>query len=283
MRNLIRLLGLLGLAASSALHAAPCAETQSGNVTTLDCESTLLTESMGASGDPQRQVKYLLPDAPENAPPGGWPVVIMYHGTGGLISFKAPSTSTTQLTFGTYYQVQAIRELVNHGYAVIAPPARNIVGAWQSNDGTPTPAEYALTEDFRFLTGLFGWIADKKNALGGKLFAESHMHATGISSGGYNTSRMAVSFPTKFRSLTIASASYATCRGYICSVPALPSDHPPTLFLHGNADLIVPVTSMEKYYNPLAAAKRKVTVPGAGHQWVEFYPAELLSWVMAHP
>ena len=68
----------------------------------------------------------------------------------------------------------------------------------------------------------------------------TRLYAMGISSGGFMTSRMAVSYPGKFRALADHSGSYATCSD-TCTVPTpLPSNHPPTLFLHGDTDAIVP-------------------------------------------
>jgi len=46
----------------------------------------------------------------------------------------------------------------------------------------------------------------------------SRRYEMGFSSGGFMTSRMAVSYPGIFRALAVASASYATC-GASCSVP----------------------------------------------------------------
>src|SRR5947208_14122972 len=85
----------------------------------------------------------------------------------------------------------------------------------------------------------------------------SRRYAMGISSGGCMTSRMAVSYDGAFRAFAIASASYATC-GATCTVPALPPDHPPTLFLHGGMDNIVPVSAMTPYRDELRADGRVV-------------------------
>jgi predicted esterase len=83
----------------------------------------------------------------------------------------------------------------------------------------------------------------------------SKRYAFGISSGGYNSSRMAVTFngSSNFKALGVVSASYATCSGSICSVPTLPSNHPPTKFWHGTADTTVPISTMRTYYNKLVS------------------------------
>ena len=117
-------------------------------------------------------------------------------------------------------------------------------------------------------------------------FADTtRLYATGISSGGYMTSRMAVSYEGMFRALAIQSASYATCAGPLCVGPSLPEDHPPTLFLHGTLDATVPQYTMELYYDDLlelGVPTRKVVDPVAGHEWIDSAPAEVLRWFQDH-
>ena len=63
------------------------------------------------------------------------------------------------------------------------------------------------------------------------------VHAVGFSSGGYMTSRMAYNYEGRFRSLSIASASYYYCGGEYCpasiaaSLKKIYKTHPPTLFM----------------------------------------------------
>lgn len=91
------------------------------------------------------------------------------------------------------------------------------------------------------------------------------------------TSRMAVSYPGRFRALAIAAGSYASCAGPICNIPLpLPSGHPPTLFLHGEKDSIVPIATMTRYRDGLDAidvTTQTVTNPGKGHEWIPEAPA----------
>jgi predicted esterase len=104
------------------------------------------------------------------------------------------------------------------------------------------------------------------------------LYAMGISSGGYMTSRMAVSYPGKFRALADGSGSYATCSS-TCTVPTpLPTDHPPTLFLHGDADNIVPMSTVQSYVDALRAEGHEVKVvtdADAGHEWLVEGPAAI--------
>jgi predicted esterase len=109
-------------------------------------------------------------------------------------------------------------------------------------------------------------------------------YAGGISSGGYMSSRMAVSYPGRFRALIVHSASYATC-GPVCTVPALPPNHPPTLFLHGEQDMLAPPSAMRDYEAALLDAgvpTRAVVDPTRAHEWLPVAPDEVLGWVTMH-
>lgn len=101
------------------------------------------------------------------------------------------------------------------------------------------------------------------------------------------TSRMAVSYASKFKALAIQSASYATCPvGPFCDVPALGTDHPPTLLLAGLLDPLVPVYTVEAYREQMVAAgiKTKMLVdPLASHQWIPAAPNEVVNWFLASP
>jgi dipeptidyl aminopeptidase/acylaminoacyl peptidase len=114
----------------------------------------------------------------------------------------------------------------------------------------------------------------------------TRLYATGISSGGYMTSRMAVSYPGRFRALAIESGSYATCLGPLCTIPSsLPTDHPPTLFLHGDADTIVPIATARAYYDALVSQgieAKFIEDPTAGHQWIPEAPDAVTSWFLDH-
>jgi predicted esterase len=107
-----------------------------------------------------------------------------------------------------------------------------------------------------------------------------------ISSGGYMTSRMAVSYPGKFRALAIESGSYATCSNVLCMVPnPLPADHPPTLFLHGALDVAVPLVTARAYHDQLArqGIETEIIVDDTvGHSWLAVAPEAITCWFKTH-
>jgi dienelactone hydrolase len=215
----------------------------------------------------------------EAAPTTGWPGVILYQGTGigpkETWNVDVPSSAP----YGGYYQLVVIATLLEHGFVVIQPEAQNGL-AWDTNN--PLAPDYDASADAVFIPRLLAAIA--RGAFG--LVDMARLYATGISSGGYMTSRMAVSYPGKFRALAIESGSYATCLGPLCTLPStLPADHPPTLFLHGSMDDIVPIATAQAYEQALMAQGTPtefVEDPDAGHQWIPAAPAQVAKWFEAH-
>jgi dipeptidyl aminopeptidase/acylaminoacyl peptidase len=221
-----------------------------------------------------RDVYWQTPTTPP--PGGGYPVVVLYQG-----SLGGPSLTWGELTpttpFGGFHQGRLQAMLLDSGFTVIAPEAAGGI-AWQTNSGLP----YELSADKAVIDTLLSKIAAGE-------FGPANMarlYATGISSGGYMTSRMAVSHPGKFRALAIQSGSYATCLGWACVVPdPLPANHPPTLFLHGERDTTVPLFTAELYYDALVASgfeTKKIVDPAAGHEWLVVSPEQITEWFSTH-
>lgn len=215
-------------------------------------------------------------EAPTTPPPSsGYPVVVMYQG-----SFGSPSLTWTEVAsttpFGGYQQARLQAKLLERGFVVVAPVALGGV-AWQTNTGVV----WSLTNDSAFVTALLDGFS--RGDFGP--IDTARQYATGISSGGYMTSRMAVSYPGEFRALAIASASYATCAGVACFVPTLPMNHPPTLFLHGALDTTVPEYTARQYFNALntdGVAVDFVSDPLVGHAWLDVAPERVSTWFETH-
>jgi pimeloyl-ACP methyl ester carboxylesterase len=242
------------------------------SATSVYCEHQVT--SFQASATEIRDVYWQTPTTA--APAAGYPVVLVYQG-----SLFAPSLTWAELApsvpFGGFYQGVLQASLLDHGFTVIAPTAAGGL-AWQTNTGAP----YETTTDHVFIGALIEAI--KKGEFGPA--DSTHFYATGISSGGYMTSRMAVSYPGVFRALAIESGSYATCLGPLCNVPAtLPPDHPATLFLHGAADATVPLSTAEPYHDKLVAQgvdTELVVDQTAGHQWLSVAPERVTDWFSTH-
>jgi hypothetical protein len=197
---------------------------------------------------------------PEGTPPtGGWPVVFYYQGTVAVTDpLVNPFVAQTTSNYGMNYLPQIFHELLddpnNTGkkYAVIAPEAPTVYGFefWDTNSVNP----YSSSGDYCFIPDLFSEISGGSYGSASQ-YNMNRRFAFGISSGGYNSSRMAVTFngSSLFKALGVVSASYASCSGSVCSVPTLPSNHPPTKFWHGTADTTVPISTMRLYYNQLVS------------------------------
>lgn len=219
-------------------------------------------------------------EVPLSTPPAaGWPVAIFYQGS--FIAGSQMFAADRGDAFGKYQATLTIKTLLDAGYAVLAPDA--LLGGttfWQTNI-PPWSLLWTTSSDHAFLVAIVQAIR------GGRFGAlnPDRLYALGISSGGFMTSRMAVSYPGMFRALAVHSASYATCSA-VCVVPGLPADHPPTLFLHGLLDPIVPLPTMEAYRNALKRDGHEVETvinKTASHQWLPEGAQAVRDWFDHHP
>ena len=195
---------------------------------------------------------------PEGTPPaGGWDIAFYYNGT--TPNGHNPFSGSTADPYGQYYAPQVFREMLDNQagtgrkYAVFAPEppsSTTIRQFWHTNSVYP----YSASCDNSFFKDFFDEIKGGKYGSASQ-FNLNRRFAFGISSGGYNASRMAVTFndSSVWKALGIVAASYATCSGPLCSIPTLPSNHPPTKFWHGTADGTVPISTMRLYYDKLIA------------------------------
>ncbi len=212
-------------------------------------------------------------------PDGGWPAVLFFQGSlfSSELAFNGPFAGV----YGEADLTATFKALLDTGHMIVAP---EVLGegttAWQTN---VPPAAYFWegTYDDNLMDTLLAALEEGTLAP----VDMTRLYAMGISSGGFMTSRMAVSYPGRFRALAIHSASYATCSS-ICVLPTdLPADHPPTLFLHGQLDAVVPITAMTPYRDALMAdgvEVRTVLDPAAGHQWLPAGPREVPAFFQTH-
>ncbi|MCB9678064.1 MAG: dienelactone hydrolase family protein [Alphaproteobacteria bacterium] len=242
----------------------------------IRCEHEITTIMTGFTGLVPRDVHFQVPLG--SPPPGGWPTVVMFQG-----SFVGPDTFweiRDDAIFGMWNQGLLIKELLDRGFAIVAPEAHlGGTTAWDTNL-PPMAFAWDLSTDHRFMLDLFAALdAGELGPL------DSHaMYATGISSGGYMTSRVGLEYPERFRALAIHSGSWATC-STLCVVPALSPDHLPTLFLQGEDDPLVPLDTVLDYVDALDDASvehRLIVEPGAGHEWIAPAPTEIPDWFEAH-
>lgn len=273
---------IAGLSATGAAQAARCQPDADGRwiCTYQQRDHAFNDNGLFGGCDGARKTRNVRWQVPEGAPPaGGWPVVFFFQGT-------VPATDSTRAfnlkstVFGAQHLQAALHELLDDPrntdkkYAVIAPDAQATFGMrfWNTNQ----LGSYASKDDACFFPDLF------KDVSGGQYgpaeqFNMNKRFAYGISSGGYNTSRMAVSFNQGgvWTALAIVSASYASCAGSLCSMPkTLPANHPPIKFYHGTSDAIVPIGSMRPYFDRLSS--QGVMVERIEHKGGHEFTADVL-------
>ncbi|MDB4959782.1 MAG: uncharacterized protein JWO36_7351 [Myxococcales bacterium] len=267
-----------GGGASSSNDAATADSSSDGTPIASRCTvtPTMATCTNHAIQIAGRTVTYELPLG--TAPAGGWPIVIFYQGSfiAGSRAFAAAAADA----FGQYELTLTVEALLDHGYAVVAPNAQSDGNSYWQTNVPPCSTSWTGCADDMLVTQL---LTATEDGTFGPL-DPARRYAMGLSSGGFMTSRMAVSYATKFRALAIASGSYATC-GTSCTVPTLPADHPPTLFLHGAMDTTVPPSVMTVYRDKLVATGHVVDTilrASAGHEWLPEGKTAIPAWFDAH-
>ena len=244
----------------------------------IECPHSTTSVRTGITGLASREVHYQVPNG---APPAeGWPTVFLFQGS--LFTAELFWVALDTSAFGFWNQGLVTKTLLDSGYAVVTPEAHLQGGTFWDTNIPPWSLAWTSSPDHAFMLDLFELI---DNGDLGDLDGQ-RLYATGISSGGYMTSRMNSAYPDRFRALAVQSASWQSCSGPLCSVPEQTADHLPTLFLHGEDDLIVPVSTMETYHQALSDAgadTRKVVQAGVGHAWIDAAPTEVVAWFNAHP
>ncbi len=211
----------------------------------------------------ERAVHFQWPST--DPPAGGFPTVLLFQGSASPAGLAWVGERGG--AFGAYFQADVIRALLAAGFAVVTPEASfGGAGAWNTNVA-PWNVAWESSPDHAFVLALFDAI--ERGELG-ELDSDT-LYAAGLSSGGYMSSRVAVTYEGRFRRIAIASGSYATCAGSFCTVPTLDATHPPTLFLHGGLDLVVPPSTMRLYADELSrrGVEHEIVVdPAVDHAWI---------------
>lgn len=251
----------------------PAGSRCSTSATVLSCPHR--TTALLAAGE-WREVHHQVPRG--TAPDGGWPVVIMFQGS--VATAKLTWSASPLYPLGGYHQTRTVQHLLDAGFAVLTPETHlGGLTFWDTNN--VLVPNYFDSNDHALMLRIFDAIdAGTFGQLDG-----SRLFATGISSGGYMTSRMALAYPGKFSALAIQSGSYATCAGILCDVGPVPSDHPPTLFLHGALDPVVPIFTMDAYrtkLNQQGTPTRRVVDPLSFHEWIPQAPGAIRAWFLEH-
>lgn len=243
----------------------------------VDCPYATVELDAGLLG--ARKVHFSLPQG--EAPADGWPTAVFFQGS--LFSAELSFHGRQGDPLGQFELAKTVDALLQAGFAVIAPEV--IAGGatfWQTNV-PPSSVVWEGSSDDKLMQSFFDAIDDDDGPFG-PLDSE-RLYATGISSGGFMTSRMAVSYPGRFKALAVHSGGYAWCSA-ICVLPSsMPASHPPTLFAHGLNDLVVTPGIMTMYRNALEADGVDVDAVidnNAAHEWIGLAVEAIPAWFAAH-
>jgi hypothetical protein len=209
-------------------------------------------------------------------PTAGWPAVVLFQPS--LYPPSSTWSGEAGAAFGGFNYMLLEAMLLDNGFAVIEPTADNGGNWWDTNF-----PNYDTSGDATFVPA---FLSALKNGTFGTL-DDTRLYASGMSSGGFMTSRMAVSYAGTFRALAIQSGGYASCAGGAACAPTLPlpANHPPTMFLHGALDVAVPVSDAQTYYSALVALGTEAEIiidPNIFHEVLQVAPDAVTCWFLTH-
>lgn len=228
------------------------------------------------------QTRTYLCEAPAGSqPPGGWPVLFMFHGAmkQGIVWFRLPRFKNFK------------DKALERGFYVIAPDGLyrkegtvdNIFGnlggpRWNTEDiphqPVPPSGSYG-NDDIDFINALMGEVAKQP------YIDQEQMFFTGFSSGAGITMLSAMVFTTRIKAASINSGGYLG--DLFFELPA--NGHPPMMVNHGKLDFVVNYESSVIYYEDLCDAGIEATLNLAilrGHNWLIPFNEDVLDWFDDH-
>lgn len=151
------------------------------------------------------------------------PAILLFHGGGGT------ARSMLNISFGDDFKAISERDNV----ILIAP--EGIEKSW--NDGRQTKANKQGIDDVKFVRQLLHSLEAEYS------IDTTRIYATGISNGGFMTSRLGCEMGDKLAAIAVVAATmgeevpYSSCN---------PDFMLPVMYIHGSADPIIPINGAEK-------------------------------------
>jgi len=229
-----------------------------------------------------RSVYFQVPEGP--APSNGWPFAVFFQG-----SFAGPSLDwslSTRDPFNAILQIDTFWALLSAGIAVLAPAAIDDL-FWETNipPYDVLPNLWYQSDDHAMIVELLS-AADNASLPFNVPLDVDNAFAFGISSGGYQSSRVAVDMPSWFRAVVVANGAYMTCGGPVCSTPRTVSpNHPPTRILYGLIDPVVPAYTSLDYLKTLQRSNvtsDAIECALCVHEWIPDSAVAVVSWFNAY-
>jgi len=218
---------------------------------------------------------------PLGTPPrNGFPLAVFFQG-----SFASPQfgwSVAAIVPLNGIQQADTFRALLDAGFAVLAPTAiRGLF--WQTNlpPYNIFPNQWVNSDDYAMIVELLDAANSPARRFGAPLDV-SNAFAFGVSSGGYQSSRVAVDMSSRFRAVVVSNGAYMTCAGGLCLTPkTVPANHSPTRFLYGGNDTLVPAQTTVDYYNALVRSNVSTDVvvcATCAHEWIPGSATAVVSW-----
>ncbi|MFH1838132.1 MAG: alpha/beta fold hydrolase [Candidatus Kuenenbacteria bacterium] len=262
-----------------------------GKLSSAKCSSTTYSE---ISFSNNRKAYCQVPTTGSN-----FPLIIVLHGGGqNALDWFENNNSKGQVEF--------VKKALSKGYAVIAPDSEtpNYSNCTKNTKQWYYEKDWQNSSDYTFFNEIIPWINNQN------IFNSNRVYATGISSGGFMSSRLARFFGTpKIKAIAVRSAGDADSITHkdrsdmkLCSYGnntfpkscgpifndvnlLINTNHSPTLIIHGSKDGTVPIESANHYYDELISAKiaitKKVKLFGCHtwfNAWLNDYDQEILNW-----
>jgi predicted esterase len=218
---------------------------------------------------------------PLGTPPrNGFPFAVFFQG-----SFASPQfgwSVAAVVPLNGIQQADTFRALLDAGFAVLAPTAiRGLF--WQTNlpPYNIFPNQWVNSDDHAMIVELLDAANSPERRFGAPLDV-SNAFAFGVSSGGYQSSRVAVDMSSRFRAVVVSNGAYMTCAGGLCLTPkTVAAKHSPTRFLYGRNDTLVPAQTTVDYYNALVRSNVStdiVVCATCAHEWIPGSADAIVSW-----
>lgn len=177
-------------------------------------------------------------------------------------------------------QAAFVKKAINEEYAIIAPdsvsPLCKDIKQWDYREES---------SDLIFFDEIFNWIWFRND------LDSERIYVTGISIGGFMTSRLAEHYGQNINAIAVNSGGNADniylSPNNLCYIEynfdetPIKDDHPRTLLIHGINDSIIPYETSVAYYSSLRKSGTGVKLileKGGEHNWYAKYNDLILEW-----